>query len=86
MSEITKTSSHWVKQLYYYAILGFSILFLAIGFYTVIRASLVKFVFTNIQDNYGVQSFQNEILNGGLLIIISGIVLILHTRFVKIRD
>jgi hypothetical protein len=115
-----KSSSHWVKQLYYYAVLGISILFIAIGLFTVVRASLVRYVFTSIDDNqYGYSqcdynnkvvssgngpslnsdedkkkckedaarvNFQNNMLNGTLILIVSSSVLALHTRFVKIRD
>jgi hypothetical protein len=53
-SIIQKSSSHWVKQLYYYAILGFSILFIAIGIFTLVRSTLVRYVFTSIDDySYG---------------------------------
>jgi hypothetical protein len=52
--QIQKYSSHWVKQAYYYLVLGFSILFLSIGIFSVVRASLVRFVFTTVDDySYG---------------------------------
>jgi hypothetical protein len=42
----------WVKQLYYYAVLGITILFLSIGTFTFIRSNLTRFVFTKIDDGY----------------------------------
>lgn len=48
----TKKDHSWVKQLYYYLVLAFSILFLAIGSYMFLRANLVKFVFPEAGNNY----------------------------------
>jgi hypothetical protein len=45
-------TSHWAKQLYYYAVLGFGILFVAIGLFIGVRSALVRYVFTSIDDNY----------------------------------
>ena len=45
-----KPKVSWVKQLYYYLVLGFSILALSIGSYGFIRSNLTRFVFTDIDD------------------------------------
>jgi hypothetical protein len=45
-----KPKVSWVKQLYYYLVLGFSILALSIGSYGFIRSNLTRFVFTDIED------------------------------------
>lgn len=45
-----KPKVSWVKQLYYYLVLGFSILALSIGSYGFIRSNLTRYVFTEIDD------------------------------------
>jgi hypothetical protein len=54
-TRVLKVTSHWVKQAYYYLVLGFSILFLSIGVFSLVRASLVRYIFTSVDDfSYGI--------------------------------
>lgn len=43
--------SHWVKQFYYYAVIGVTVLFMAIGAFVFLRAQLLRFVFINADNS-----------------------------------
>ncbi|GAB4145896.1 MAG: hypothetical protein OHK0017_05980 [Patescibacteria group bacterium] len=120
-TEIKKPS--WVKQLYYYVVLGLCILFLSIGSYIFLRSNLVKYVFTELGgDGYSQyesqcmyppvvktdgsssvvdqnspeyknciskakeKQYQSDMLTSILQILIAGVVLFLHLRFIKLKE
>lgn len=45
-----QTHSHWVKQMYYYAVLGFCVFFISLGTFMLVRSNLVKYVFPEVDD------------------------------------
>ena len=129
----SKPKVSWVKQLYYYLVLGFSILALSIGSYGFIRSNLTRFVFTEVDDfSYSYypdakcqalnnvqqipadlsdsqlkqaqpttdntqlraecetkarnRQYQTDMLNSILTLLIAGVVLALHLKFLKLKD
>jgi hypothetical protein len=65
-NQTTKTSSHWVKQAYYYLVIGVGVLFLSIGIFSIVRASLVRFVFTSVDDfSYGINQCEFQYTDKG---------------------
>jgi hypothetical protein len=63
----TKPKISWVKQLYFYLILGGSILALSFASFAFLRANLTRFVFTEV-DDYSYTYFSDakcSVLNNG---------------------
>jgi hypothetical protein len=116
------THSHWVKQMYFYAVLGITMFFIALGSFFFVRANVVKYALPDADDvsiyqdpcKYdfatGTQieksaeqkktclddqkaqlsaqqnrTYKQVMLNSVLGIVISALVLRLHTRFVKVK-
>lgn len=53
MNENTSlTHANWPKQLYFYVVIGVSILFISIASFMLIYSNLTKFVFTKLDDSY----------------------------------
>jgi hypothetical protein len=118
----TATHSHWVKQMYFYAVLGITIFFMAISSFFFVRANVVKYLVPDADDvsiyqdpcKYDFASgtqiekseeqkktcledqklqltaqqnrtYKQVMLNSILGIVISALVLGIHTRFVKVK-
>jgi hypothetical protein len=114
--------SHWVKQLYFYTVLGTTLFFIALGSFFFVRANVIKYFLPDADDvsiyqdscKYdfatGTQleksdqqkkicvdeqktqlsaqqnrSYRQVMLNSILGVVISALVLGLHTRFVKVK-
>jgi hypothetical protein len=52
-SSTTQPKTNWIKQLYFYVVIGFSLLFLCIGLFGFSKAVLTKFVFPKASNNFG---------------------------------
>jgi hypothetical protein len=99
MPEVTQNQpprqpSHWVKQMYYYAVVGLCIFFFSIGLFWFSRTQLVKFAFTELQTpaysyggdyNYNRQ-YQEDTLNSSLMITITVLIAVAHTSLSKIKS
>jgi hypothetical protein len=44
------THSHWAKQLYFYAVLGITLFFIALGSFFFVRSNVVKYVLPDADD------------------------------------